>query len=61
MVRLAANISMMFQEVDLFDRSYLLDLIEGLGFEGWVGCEYHPRAGTAEGLGWAGPWGIRSG
>jgi len=40
---------------------YLLDLIEGFGFEGWVGCEYHPRAGTVEGLGWAGPWGIRSG
>jgi len=37
---------------------YLLDLIDGLGFEGWVGCEYRPRAGTVEGLGWARPYGI---
>ncbi len=39
---------------------YLLDLIDGLGFDGWVGCEYHPRAGTVEGLGWARPFGIRA-
>jgi len=31
---------------------YLFDLIDSLGFEGWMGCEYTPRAGTAEGLGW---------
>lgn len=40
---------------------YLFDLIDGLGFDGWVGCEYHPRAGTVEGLGWARPWGIGAG
>ena len=37
---------------------YLFDLIDDLGFEGWVGCEYRPRAGTVEGLGWARPYGI---
>ncbi|TGN61678.1 hydroxypyruvate isomerase family protein [Paracoccus liaowanqingii] len=26
------------------------------GFDGWLGCEYNPRAGTEEGLGWAAPW-----
>jgi 2-dehydrotetronate isomerase len=31
---------------------YLLDLIDTLGYDGWVGCEYWPRAGTSEGLGW---------
>jgi hydroxypyruvate isomerase len=31
---------------------YLLDLIDTLGFDGWIGCEYRPRAGTSEGLGW---------
>jgi hydroxypyruvate isomerase len=31
---------------------YLLDLIDMLGFDGWIGCEYRPRAGTSEGLGW---------
>jgi hydroxypyruvate isomerase len=31
---------------------YLLVVIDGLGFDGWVGCEYRPAAGTTEGLGW---------
>ena len=40
---------------------YLFDLIDALGFDGWVGCEYRPRAGTLEGLGWAKPYGIGPG
>jgi hydroxypyruvate isomerase len=35
---------------------YLFPLIDGLGYEGWIGCEYRPRAGTSAGLGWARPW-----
>jgi hydroxypyruvate isomerase len=31
---------------------YLFDVIDGLGYEGWIGCEYIPAAGTSEGLGW---------
>ena len=36
---------------------YLLDLIDRLGYQGWVGCEYRPRAaaqvgGTRQGLVW---------
>ena len=31
---------------------YLLDLIEERGYNGWIGCEYRPKAGTSEGLGW---------
>ncbi|RJG41398.1 TIM barrel protein [Mesorhizobium sp. DCY119] len=26
--------------------------LDRLGYNGWVGCEYKPRAGTEEGLGW---------
>jgi hydroxypyruvate isomerase len=26
--------------------------LERLGYEGWIGCEYFPRASTVEGLGW---------
>lgn len=37
---------------------YLLSLIDELGFDGWVGCEYRPRAGTLAGLDWARPYGI---
>ncbi|MFH9428347.1 2-oxo-tetronate isomerase [Streptomyces sp. NPDC017615] len=31
---------------------HLFDVIDELAFEGWIGCEYRPRAGTSEGLGW---------
>ncbi len=31
---------------------YLFDVIDELAWDGWVGCEYRPRAGTSEGLGW---------
>jgi hydroxypyruvate isomerase len=36
--------------------NYLFKLIDELGYEGWVGCEYRPAAGTAEGLGWLKKW-----
>jgi hydroxypyruvate isomerase len=32
---------------------YLFDLIDELGFEGWIGCEYNPNGDTTAGLGWA--------
>jgi hydroxypyruvate isomerase len=32
--------------------SYLFDLIDQLGFEGWIGCEYIPAGNTSAGLGW---------
>ena len=35
---------------------YLFDVIDELGFDGWIGCEYRPRAGTSEGLGWFAPY-----
>ena len=31
---------------------YLFELIDELNFDGWIGCEYRPRAGTSAGLGW---------
>ena len=31
---------------------YLLPMLDEIGYEGWVGCEYKPKAGTVEGLGW---------
>ena len=35
---------------------YLFELIDSLGYQGWIGCEYRPRAGTSAGLGWLKPW-----
>lgn len=31
---------------------YLFALLDELGYDGWVGCEYRPRNGTRNGLGW---------
>jgi len=31
---------------------FLFDRLDALGYAGFVGCEYLPRAGTVEGLGW---------
>lgn len=36
---------------------YLFDLIDELGFDGWVGCEHAASEGT-DGLGWAAPYGL---
>jgi hydroxypyruvate isomerase len=30
----------------------LIGTLDRLGYAGWVGCEYHPAAGTVAGLGW---------
>ncbi len=35
---------------------YLFGLMDELGYDGWVGCEYRPRAETRAGLGWLQPW-----
>jgi hydroxypyruvate isomerase len=37
---------------------HLFDLIDQLGYDGWIGCEYRPKAGTLDGLGWAKRFGI---
>jgi hydroxypyruvate isomerase len=37
---------------------YLFKLIDGSGFDGWIGCEYRPRRGTVEGLSWVKACGV---
>ncbi|MCC5901994.1 MAG: hydroxypyruvate isomerase [Halomonas sp.] len=31
---------------------FLFAHLERLGYDGWIGCEYKPKAGTSQGLGW---------
>ena len=31
---------------------YLFRLLDQLGYDGWIGCEYRPANGTVAGLGW---------
>ncbi|MBP2551121.1 hydroxypyruvate isomerase [Neorhizobium galegae] len=34
------------------NHDFIFKRLDALGYEGWVGCEYRPAAGTREGLGW---------
>jgi 2-dehydrotetronate isomerase len=42
------------QEPDIgeINHPYLFALIDRLGYDGWVGCEYRPKGSTSAGLGW---------
>ncbi|MGJ4904606.1 hydroxypyruvate isomerase [Bradyrhizobium sp. HKCCYLS2058] len=31
---------------------FLFRHLDAIGYSGWIGCEYKPRAGTVDGLGW---------
>ena len=35
---------------------FLFDFIDGLGYRGWIGCEYKPASDTLAGLGWMKPY-----
>ena len=38
---------------------YLFDLLDELGYGGWIGCEYQPKVETWLGLAWAAKYGIQ--
>ena len=40
------------------DCAWLLKQLPGLGYDGFVGCEYYPRGRTNQGLGWARAFGV---
>jgi hydroxypyruvate isomerase len=35
---------------------FVLTALDRLGYDGWVGCEYRPMAGTSAGLSWLTPY-----
>ena len=48
-------------DVGEINYTYLFQLLDGLGYDGWIGCEYRPARGaaahaTSDGLGWLKPW-----
>jgi hydroxypyruvate isomerase len=34
------------------DYAYLFGVLEEMGYDGWIGCEYRPAGKTVDGLGW---------
>jgi hydroxypyruvate isomerase len=43
-------------DVGELDNRYLFRVLDELGYQGWVGCEYRPARGTVAGLGWFAPY-----
>ncbi|HEX6136464.1 MAG TPA: hydroxypyruvate isomerase [Casimicrobiaceae bacterium] len=39
---------------------FLFGFIDSLGYDGWIGCEYKPKAATVDGLAWRAAHGLRS-
>jgi hydroxypyruvate isomerase len=37
---------------------FLFDLLDSLGYDGWIGCEYRPKGDTLAGLGWGARYGL---
>lgn len=35
---------------------HLFDVLDRVGYSGWIGCEYNPKHSTLEGLGWVQPY-----
>ena len=46
---------------DELDYAAVFRAIDASGYRGWVGCEYKPKAGTLEGLGWPARCGVSLG
>lgn len=38
--------------------AFLFEMIDALGYQGWIGCEYRPKNTTSDSLSWARPYGI---
>ncbi|XP_059620908.1 putative hydroxypyruvate isomerase [Phlebotomus argentipes] len=41
------------------DYEYVLRMLAEEGYNGWVGCEYHPKTSTNDGLGWIEKFGFK--
>ena len=43
-------------DVGELNHDYLFDVIDALGYDGWIGCEYRPATTATQGLGWLRRW-----
>ena len=57
-VQIAGNPGRNEPDIGEINYPYLFDLLDELGYRGWIGCEYRPKGETTAGLGWARRWGI---
>ncbi len=57
-VQIAGNPDRNEPDIGEANHLYLLDVLDRLGYQGYVGLEYKPKTTTAAGLGWARKYGI---
>jgi 2-dehydrotetronate isomerase len=57
-VQIAGNPGRHEPDVGEINYPYLFDLLDEIGYAGWIGCEYRPKGDTLAGLGWAKRYGI---
>jgi hydroxypyruvate isomerase len=57
-VQIAGNPGRHEPDVGEIHYPYLFDLLDEIGYQGWIGCEYRPQGDTIAGLGWARKYGI---
>jgi 2-dehydrotetronate isomerase len=60
-VQIAGNPGRHEPDIGEINYPYLFDLLDEIGYAGWIGCEYRPQGETAAGLGWARRYGIGRG
>jgi hydroxypyruvate isomerase len=59
-VQIAGNPDRNEPDIGEANHLYLLDVLDRLGYQGYVGLEYKPKTTTAAGLGWAAKYGIKA-
>jgi 2-dehydrotetronate isomerase len=57
-VQIAGNPGRHEPDVGEINYPFLFDLLDEIGYSGWIGCEYRPKVETRAGLGWAKHYGI---
>jgi hydroxypyruvate isomerase len=57
-IQIAGNPGRHEPDIGEINYPFLFDLLDEIGYAGWIGCEYRPREGTTAGLGWAKRYGI---
>ena len=57
-VQIAGNPDRNEPDIGEANHLYMLDVLDRLGYEGYVGLEYKPKTTTIDGLGWAKRYGI---
>jgi hydroxypyruvate isomerase len=58
-IQIAGNPGRHEPDIGEINYPFLFDLLDEIGYAGWIGCEYRPRADTRVGLGWAAGYDIK--